>query len=333
MIPAPGPVPTHQLVWICRRYGGPEVLAQEERPVPKPGPGEVLVRIEATTVTSGDARVRALRLPRGFGPFGRLMLGLTRPRQPVLGSEFVGTVAAIGPGTDPWRPGDEVVGFSGGFALGCHAQYRVMSATGALTARPRDLATEEAAALGFAGTTALAFLRRAGVARGDSVLVLGAAGAVGSALVQLARHAGARVTAVTSSAHLELMQRLGADDVVDRGRMDFHRLPGSFDIVADAVGASTFARCTPLLRDGGRYLAIAADLPGLFARPVGSKRSLAGPLPERPEDFREIVGLAAAGVFRPVVDGVFAFADLPAAHARVDTGRKRGSVVVRVGSP
>lgn len=322
-------VPATMKVWTCPRYGGPEVLVLEERPRPRPGAGEVLVRIGATTVSSADSRVRALRLPRGFGLLGRPVLGFTGPRRPVLGTEFAGWIEEVGPGAAGWQAGDAVVGFTGA-AMGTHAEYRVLRATAALALRPARLGLEEAAALGFGGMTALDYLRRAGLAAGEEVLVLGAAGAVGSALVQLARHGGARVTAVTSPRHLDLMTTLGAADVVDRTRTDFRRLGRRFDLVADAVGASTFRECLPLLRDDGRHLGIAADLRGLLARPVGSCRPVVGTASERPEDFRELARLAATGAFRPVVDSTFAFADLPAAHARVDAGTKRGSVVVRV---
>jgi NADPH:quinone reductase-like Zn-dependent oxidoreductase len=322
-------LPARMKAWHCPRYGGPDVLRLVDRPRPVPGRGEVLVRVEATTVSSADSRVRALRLPRGFGPLGRIFLGFSGPRRDVLGTEFAGRIAAVGPDGGDWRTGDQVVGFTGA-AMGCHAQYRVMPARGALAARPAALSLEEAAALGFGGMTALDYLRRAKVAAGESVLVLGAAGTVGSACVQLARHAGTRVTAVTSPRHRELMTELGADDVIDRSREDFRKTGRRFDLIADAVGQSTFAECLPLLRDGGRYLGIAADLRGMLARPVGSRRPIAGPASERAEDFREVVRLATARVFQPVVDSVFSFADLPAAHARVDTGAKQGSVVVRL---
>jgi NADPH:quinone reductase-like Zn-dependent oxidoreductase len=322
-------LPTRMKAWHCPRYGGPEVLRLVERPRPVPGRGEVLVRIEATTVSSADSRVRALRLPRGFGPLGRLFLGFTGPRRGVLGTEFAGRIAAVGPDGGAWRVGDAVVGFTGA-AMGCHAEYRVMPAQGALAARPPVLSLEEAAAVGFGGMTALDYLRRATLTAGESVLVLGAAGAVGSACVQLASQAGTRVTAVTSSRHLGLMAKLGAVDVIDRSREDFRQAGRRFDVIVDAVGVTTFRDCLPLLRDGGRHLGIAADLRGMLARPAGSRRPIVGTASERPEDFREVVRLAGAGVFRPVVDSVLPFAEMAAAHARVDGGAKRGSVVVRL---
>ena len=323
------PVPATMRVWTCRRYGGPEVLACGTRPVPEPRAGGVLVRIVATTVSSGDVRLRAMDLPRGFGAIGRLMFGLRRPRQPIFGTEFSGVVAKVGPGVTAWRPGEAVVGFPGG-AMGSHAEYRSMPPGKPLVRKPAQLGFAAAAGLCFGGTTALHYLRRAGLEAGERVLVLGAAGAVGCAMVQLARQRGAHVTAATSPGNFDLVRSWGADAVVDCRNGDFAAAGSRYDIVADAVGASTFARCHPLLNEHGRYLAVAADLPGMLVRPVGTKRSLAGPAAERMEDVQELADLAAAGALQPWVDRIYPFEQLPAAHAQVSTGRKRGSVVVAV---
>lgn len=313
--------------WVCRRYGGPDVLERVRLPRPVPADDEVLVRIEATSVSSADARVRALRLPRGFGPLGRLFLGFTGPRTPVLGTEFAGVIESVGTAVTSFRPGDAMFGFPGG-KMGCHAEYRTMPATGALAPKPASLTFAEAAGLCFGGTTALHFLRKAGLKRGESILVLGSSGAVGVALVQLARHLGARVTGVTSTVNVELVRSLGAARVLDYTRKDFRRDETRYDVIADTVGSSHFAECLPLLNEHGRYLGIAADLLGLLARPKGNRRSIAGPAEERPEDVRELARLAEAGIVRPVIDSTFAFEHLREAHARVDTGRKRGSVIV-----
>lgn len=315
--------------WLCRQYGGPELLGLETLPMPAPRPDEVLVRIHATTVSSGDARIRALRLPRGLGVVGRLFFGWLRPRQPILGTEFAGTIVAVGAQVAAWRPGDAVVGFPG-TAMGCHAEYRVMPPGRPLIAKPASLSFGEAAALCFGGTTALHYLRKAALRPRESLLVIGASGAVGSAMVQLARHLGARVTAVVGPRNGDLARQLGADAVIDYSREDVTRGSVRYDVIADTVGASTFRRCLPILHEHGRYLAIAADLPGMLARPVGTKRSIAGPAPERIEDVEELGRLAAAGALRPVIDAEFAFDQLPAAHARVDSGHKRGSAVVRI---
>lgn len=314
-------------VWECRGYGGPDRLVLAERPVPQPRAGEVLVRIAATTVSSGDARIRALRLPPGMGLAGRLVLGLRGPRQRVLGMEFAGQIAALGPGVTGWREGDRVVGYTGA-AQGCHAEYRAMPVARALIPWPEGLPVEQAASLGFGGTTALYFLRRAGVGAGTRLLVIGAAGAVGSALVQLGRAAGAEVTGVTSARNRELVTGLGAG-VIDRDAEDFRRLGAQWDVIADTVAATSFAVALPALAPGGRYLSIAGGLADMLARPRQGRRSIAGTATGRPEDLAALGDLARDGAFRPVVGAVFDWTALPAAHALVDSGHKRGSAVVR----
>ncbi|SMF81518.1 NADPH:quinone reductase [Azospirillum oryzae] len=317
--------------WICLNYGGPEVLTLETRRKPVPKDNEVLIRICATTVASGDMRVRTLKMPRGFGLIARLVFGVTRPRQPILGAELAGTVEAVGRFVTTWKPGDAVIGFPGA-AMGCHAEYRVMAADKPIAPKPANLSFEEAASLCFGGTTALHFLRRAGLKAGESLLVIGASGAVGSAMVQLASHMGARVTGVTSTRNIDLVRSLGAQAVIDYTRQDFAEADETYDIVADTVGASSFAKCLPVLNEHGRYLGVSADLPGLFARPVGTKRSIAGPASERPEDVLELARLAEAGVLKPVIDRIYGFSQIADAHAHVETGHKRGSVVVSITS-
>jgi NADPH:quinone reductase-like Zn-dependent oxidoreductase len=314
-------------VWICREYGGPEVLALEERPRPVPVAGEVLVRLRATTVSSADARMRSLQVPRGFRTLTRLALGIRRLRQPVLGSEFAGVVEAVGTGVSKYQPGDAVVGFTD-TGLRCHVEYRVMREDGLMVPQPAGLGAGEAAALFFGGTTALYFLRKAGLRAGESLLVTGASGAVGSAMVQLAVHQGAVVSGVASTRNLELIGNLGVTRAIDYTALDFTRLPERYDVIADTVACSSFRRCLPVLKEGGRYLAMAADLWGTLPHRAGTKRSMGGMATARLEDLKTLARLASAGIYRPVVDRVFSFADLPEAHALVDSGHKRGNVVV-----
>ena len=320
-------VPSTMRAWVATAYGSPEVLALREVPVPLPRPGEILIRVQATTVSSGDRRIRALDLPRGMGLIGRLVLGLRRPRRAVLGAELTGLVAAIGAGVTRFAPGDAVIAFPG-FRQGAHAEYCRMPEDGMVMPRPHGMTTETAAALGFGGTTARDYLRRAGLRAGERVLVIGASGTVGAALVQLAVAQGAAVSAVTSTANLDLARASGATEAIDYTVRDITAGPDRWDIVADAVGALSFRRALPLLTEGGRYLAIAGGLGDLLARRQGRRRAVAGPAAERPEDLAALVDLAARGIFRPPVDAVFDFEALPSAHARADTGRKRGSLVV-----
>lgn len=323
-------LPPTMRAWVARAYGGPEVLELCEMPAPRPGAGDVLVRVEATSVSAGDRRIRALDMPKGMGWLGRVALGLRRPRRPVLGAELTGIVAAVGDKVTRFQPGDAVIAFQG-MRMGAHADYCLVSEAGLIVPRPACMPLEMAAALGFGGTTARDFLRRANAARGERMLVIGASGTVGSALVQLAVLDGLHVDAVTSTGNVDLVRGLGAATVIDYRQQDVIQTGTRYDIVADAVGTLNFGRAMPILAEGGRYLSIAGDLGDMIAGRKGSRRCIAGPAAERADDLATLVQLVEQGGFKPLIDNVVAFTDLPAAHARVDSGRKRGSVVVRLG--
>ena len=189
---------------VYSQYGSPDVVSLKEVPKPVPQAREVLIRIHATTVTTGDWRARSLQLPAGFGFMGRLVFGVFGPRQPILGQELAGVIEAVGKDVTRFNAGDEVFAFTGA-SFGCHAEYRTLSEDGLIARKPPNLSFEEAAALSFGGTTALSFLRdKAGIKHGDRVLIVGAAGGVGSAAVQIAKHFGADVTGVCSTANVEL---------------------------------------------------------------------------------------------------------------------------------
>jgi NADPH:quinone reductase-like Zn-dependent oxidoreductase len=316
------------------RYGGPDVVALEEVAKPLPGPNEVLVRIAATTVTSGDWRARSLDMPAGFGLLGRLVFGLTAPRQPILGTELAGIVESVGADVTRFRPGDEVMAFTGG-RFGGHAEYATMAEDGTIALKPANLTFEEAASLSFGSMTALPFLRdRARIRRGERVLVVGASGAVGGAAVQIAKHFGADVTGVTSAANVDLVAGLGASRVIDYARTDFATTGEAFDIIFDTTGTVPFAQGDRSLRPGGRLVIVHAT----FAQTIGfgrpSRRSgkevITGYVPARPGDLRYVADLAAKGELKPVIDRVYRLEDAARAHAYVDTGRKRGSVVLTV---
>lgn len=313
--------------WICNRYGGPDVLTLEDRPRPIPGDNEVLVKIQATTVSSGDVRVRSLNLPRGFGLIGRLALGFTAPRQPILGTEMAGTVAAVGKNVVDFKQGDEVIGFPGA-AMGCHAEFRALAITKPVVLKPSNLSFQEAACLSFGGMTALHFLRQAQLKAGETVLVIGASGAVGSALVQLATLKGATVSGTTSSRNIDLVRSLGAKAVIDYTQTDFTQATATYDIIADAVGASSFSLCCPKLNEHGRYISVAGGLADALARSSGTKKSISGPAAEGPGDLAELAKLAERGFLKPVIDRSYTFQQMAEAHAYVETGRKQGSVVI-----
>src|SRR5262245_8672407 len=192
---------------VYERYGAPEVLELKEVSKPAPGEHEVLIKVYATTVTSADWRARTLEVPKGFGFMSRLVFGISKPRQPILGTELAGEIEAIGKAVRAFKVGDPVLALSG-LSMGCHAEYKCMPEGGTLALKPANLTYEEAATLSFGGTTALDFLRRGGLQKGDKVLINGASGGVGTAAVQLARFFGAEVTGVCSTANLELVRAL-----------------------------------------------------------------------------------------------------------------------------
>lgn len=316
---------------VYESYGPPEVLQLKDVPKPAPKDHEVLIKNHATTVTSADWRVRSLTLPTGFGLIGRLALGILRPRQPVLGTELAGVVEAIGKNVSKFKVGDSVFAFAGA-AMGCYAEYKCMPEIGAVALKPTNLTYDEAAALSFGGTTALDFFRRGKLQRGERVLINGASGSVGSAAVQLAKHFGADVTAVCSSANADWVRALGASHVIDYSNEDFTRNGQRYDVIVDTVGTAPFSRSKGSLSDRGRLLLVLAGLPDMLPIPwvsmTSSKKIIAGPASERVEDLLFLAKLAEAGEFKPLIDRRYAFERIVDAHRYVDTGRKKGSVII-----
>lgn len=320
---------------VYHRYGGPEVVGLADVPKPVAKQNEVLVRIHATTVSAGDWRARSLHLPGSFSFLGRPVFGLFGPRQPILGTEFAGTIESVGAAVTRYKAGDEVFGFTGA-RYGCHAQYRTMAEDGLLTLKPANLSFAEAASLSFGATNALDLLRRsAKVQSGEKVLVVGASGSVGSAAVQLAAYMGAEVTGVTSTGNVQLVHSIGAGDVIDYTREDFATGPSKWDVIFDTTGTTSFARCDRVLNSGGRLVLVQgtlADAMGLTRPPKSSGKSVIAGLPKvTPADIALLGELAASGALRPVIDRTYSWDRAAEAHAYVDTGRKRGSVVLTVG--
>jgi len=314
----------------CRRYGPPKVLRIEDVERPTPADHEVRVRVHATTVTSGDAKIRGFR---GAGVFWlpmRLMLGLFRPRNPVPGMEFAGRIDAVGRDVTHFRPGDPVFGIA---LRGAHAEYLTIAESDAILRRPAGLTDAEAAALPFGALSALVFLRdMARVRPGERVLVQGASGGVGVFAVQLARHFGAHVTGVCSTANMELVRSLGADAVVDYTTTDFTAGAARYDLILDTVGVTSFSRSRRVLTPQGRHVFLVFGV-----RPMGQmlwtwlrggQRVICGMSRETKADLAIIAGLVAAGVLRPVIERSYDLQDVGEAHRHVDGGHKRGSVVM-----
>lgn len=318
---------------VHRRFGGPEVVVVEDVREPTPGPDDVLIRVHASTVSAADHRARTKDVPRGLAFPSALALGVLRPRHRVLGMDVAGVVEAVGARVTRFAPGDEVIAMLGG-RFGGHAEYAVVAQDGAVTLKPRNMSFDEAVTLVFGGITARGYLNQVPLGPGVRVLVNGASGAVGTAMVQLARNAGAHVTGVCSGRNRDLVTSLGADRVIDRTTEDFTAEGVTYDVIVDCVGNAPFERVEGLIRPGGALLLVIADLPAVLR--AGRRSRTSGKLVTasvgryRAEDLAFLVELAEAGRFRAVCERTYDLADVTAAHAFVDQGRKRGNVVLRI---
>jgi NADPH:quinone reductase-like Zn-dependent oxidoreductase len=318
---------------VYHRFGGPDTVRVEDVPRPSVGPDDVLLRVHASTVSVADHRARTREVPRGLGPLAALGIGTFRPKHPVLGFDAAGVVEQVGSRVERFRAGDEVIGMLGG-RFGGHAEYARVRPGDPLARKPATWTFEDAVTLVFGGLTARGFLQQAPLAPGAAVLVNGASGAVGTAAVQLASHAGAHVTGVCSAANRELVTSLGADRVIDYTAEDFATEPGGYDVIVDCVGNAPYQRVRHSLRPGGALLLVITDLPGLLLAPLRSRRTghvvTADVGTPTGEDLAHLVELAGAGSFQAVRDRTYDLADVAEAHRYVDTGRKRGNVVLRL---
>lgn len=317
---------------IYRNYGPPEVVTVGEVERPTPRARELLVRVHAAAVTSADWRFRASVFPKPFWLAGRVMLGLFRPRNPVLGMDFSGVVEEVGIGVTKYKTGDAVFGSTTAFQRGAHAEYLTVAETGALALKPDCITHAEAAAVPFGANAALAFLRGIVTVRPEQrVMVIGGSGSVGAYAVQLARYSGAEVTAVCSAANGDLVRTLGARHVVDYAQGVFP--PGQvYDVIFDTIGVTSFASAEPFLSAGGTYVPLNSGVFDTLRFGSGSgtprKRLKTGISKNTCAALGISRELIVAGHLRPVVDRVYPMADITAAHRHVESRHKRGSVVV-----
>lgn len=318
----------------CPAYGSPDILRLSTVDLPVPERDEVLIRIHAAPVTTTDCTARS-----GRPYYSRLAFGLRRPKHPILGTELAGVVEAVGRDVTRFQPGDEVIAASGD-SFGAHAEYITLPEDAAIGPKPASLSFTDAVAISEGALTALPFLRDGGEVRpGQTVLVNGASGAVGTAAVQLARQMGASVTGVCGPAKAEIVRSLGADRVIDYTTTDFTATGEKWDVIFDAAGKSTFGRSRDALQSGGTYLTTVpsfAIFPQMaWTAKVGNRRAvimftgLRKPA-DRARDLEHIATLAESGDLRPVIDSCFAMRAIAEAHRRVDTGHKTGTVVVSI---
>ncbi len=314
---------------VLDRYGPPEVLRVADVPKPVPRDNEVLVRVSAATVSAGDVH---LRQAKPF--FIRFAFGLFRPRFRIPGFTLAGTIEETGRSVTGYRKGDAVFGTTG-MKFRANAEYACVTSGQALALKPANATFEEAAAVPFGGVSALHFLRRADVKPGQRVLVYGASGSVGTAMVQLAKHAGAHVTGVCSAANLALVKSLGADDVVDYTKDDFSKGGRAYDVVVDVVGKAGVGRLMRSLKPGGVCVFVSSSLTMYLvalvrAAVTGRARIVGGVARGKPGDLVFLKELVEAGQFKSVIDRVYPLDEIVEAHRYAETGRVKGNVVIKV---
>jgi NADPH:quinone reductase-like Zn-dependent oxidoreductase len=298
---------------VADKFGTPDVLQLQEVEKPAPKDNEILVKVHATTVTAGDIRMRSFNVPPLFWLPARITLGFTKPKHPIYGMELAGEVETIGKDVTRFKAGDPIFASTLALNFGAHAEYKCLPEEGMVLTKPLNMTFEEAATVPIGGPTALRLLRKGKIQRGQKVLIYGASGSVGMYAVQIAKYFEAEVTAVCSTANLELVKSLGADQVIDYTKEDFSAGGAQYDVIFDTVGKCPKSQATRALKPNGIFVTIAQ---------LSTKQSM--------EEFTTIKGLIEAGKLKAVIDRCYPLGQTVEAHRYVETGRKAGNVVIQV---
>jgi len=313
---------------VYTQYGAPEVLQLKEVEKPLPKDNEILIRIKATAVNSGDVRLRKA------DPFAvRFIFGLIKPKINILGSVFSGEVESVGKDVQKFKVGDAVFGHID-MSFGAYAEYKSLSENSSIALKPATISHSEAAVIPFGGVTALYFIKKAMIEPGQKVIVVGASGAVGSAAVQIAKSFGAIVTGVCSTANIALVKSIGADKVIDYTKEDFIQNGETYDVIFDAVNTISVSQSLKSLNKNGKMILSAAGmsemLQGLWISMTSSKKVMTGVISHNAADIIFLKELIEANKLKPVIDRIYSLEQMAEAHAYVQKGHKKGNIVINI---
>lgn len=315
---------------VSTKYGPPEVLQILEIKKPTPKENDVLIKVHATTVTKFDCWQRSATAPPGFGLLMRLATGVRGPKQPILGTELSGEIIEVGKDVTLFAVGDQIVAYTG-MGLGAYSEYVSLPEDSVIAKKPASLTFAEATGVQGA-LTALYFLRKVNILKGQKILVFGASGGVGIYAVQLAKYFGASVTGVCSTSKMDFVRSMGADDVIDYTKENFADRGETYDVIFDTIGKSPFTDSVNSLKEEGIYLFVTYGLPRMlrvaWLNGRSSKRGMSGLLEEKTEDLEFLLNLMDSGEIKAVLDRKYPMEEIVEAHRYVDAGKKRGSVVI-----
>jgi NADPH:quinone reductase-like Zn-dependent oxidoreductase len=321
---------------VYTHYGPPDVLQIKEVEKPAPKDNEVLIKIHATTVTAGDCEIRRFKMPVWLWLLARVGFGFRGPRKKILGQELAGEIESVGKDVKLFRKNDQVFARTG-FGLGAYAEYKCLPENGVIAIKPGNMTYEEAAAVPTGGLTALHFLRQGNIQSEQKVLINGAGGSIGTFAVQIAKSSGAEVTAVDSTGKLDMLRSIGADNVIDYTQEDFTKSGRTYDVIFDTIGKSFFSRSIRSLKENGFYLlanpGLSQKVRGQWISKRSNKKVISGAASEKADDLVFLKELIEAGKIKSVIDRRYPLERIVEAHRYVETGQKKGNVIITMNEP